>query len=351
MGRILATSVAPLTWATTYYVASEFMPPDSVMFTSLMRALPAGIIALLIARTLPTGSWWWKSFVLGALNIGVYFPLLFTAAERLPGGVAATLGACQPLIVVLLTVAVLSERLSAWRLTWGVVGIVGVGLVVLGPGAVFDPVGMVAGLIGAACMATGIVLTKKWGRPEGISPVGYAGWQLGAGGIILLVPTLAIEGVPSGIDATAVAGYAWLGLVGGLLAYTLWFAGIRVLPAPATSLLNLLIPLGAAALGVAFAGETLNALQLIGFALALCAMAAGQFPPPGSRAGAASEEGSRPTAEQSAPSGPRTARPAPSGVTAGESATVDARTEHAAPSGARAEHDAQAGRTDRGHSA
>jgi probable blue pigment (indigoidine) exporter len=196
---------------------------------------------------------------------------------------------------------------------------------------VFDPVGMVAGLIGAACMATGIVLTKKWGRPEGISPVGYAGWQLGAGGIILLVPTLAIEGVPGGIDTTAVAGYAWLGLVGGLLAYTLWFAGIRVLPAPATSLLNLLIPLGAAALGVAFAGETLDALQLIGFALALCAMAAGQFPPPRSRAGAASDPWSHPAAGQSAP--------------------PDATTEDSAPSGATTEHAAQAGRTGRGPSA
>ena len=37
--------------------------------------------------------------VLGGLNIGVFQALLFVAAYRLPGGVAATTGAIQPLLV------------------------------------------------------------------------------------------------------------------------------------------------------------------------------------------------------------------------------------------------------------
>ena len=28
-------------------------------------------------RTLPKGIWWWRSLVLGALNIGIFFALLF----------------------------------------------------------------------------------------------------------------------------------------------------------------------------------------------------------------------------------------------------------------------------------
>ncbi|MFD5807127.1 EamA family transporter [Rhodococcus aetherivorans] len=274
-----ATAVAPVVWGTTYLVTTELLPPDHPLFAALMRALPAGALGLLLSRTLPRGAWWWKAAVLGALNIGLFFPLLFLAAERLPGGVAATLGATQPILVAVLAVIVLSERLSLWRLGWGVVGVVGVGLVVLGPGAMFDPAGIIAGLAGAAAMGIGVVLTKRWGRPEEVSAIGFAGWQLTAGGLVLLAPTLLFEGIPSRIGAPAVAGYLWLGIVGGLLAYSLWFNGLRTLPVTATALLGLLSPLVAAVLGVVVAGETLSALQRVGFAFALAALGAGQVIP------------------------------------------------------------------------
>lgn len=283
-GLTLATALAPAVWGTTYIVSTELLPADHPFFAALMRSLPAGLLGIVLARALPTGHWWWKAGLLGSLNIGLFFPLLFIAAERLPGGVAATLNAGQPLIVAVLVVVLLSERLSWWRLGWGFVGVFGVGLVILGPGAAFDPVGLLAGLASAVSMGTGVVLTKKWGRPEGVSAMGFAGWQLTAGGLVLLGPTLLLEGAPAGIDTGAIAGYLWLGLVGGLLAYTLWFRGLRTLPATATALLGLLSPLVAAVIGVGVAGETLTTVQLSGFALALAAMAGGQLPSPkGSR--------------------------------------------------------------------
>nr|WP_245325043.1 EamA family transporter [Microbacterium amylolyticum] len=133
----------------------------------------------------------------------------------------------------MLVVIVLSERLSTWRLGWGVAGVGGVAMVVLGPGAALDSVGVVAGIAGAASMGVGVVLTKRWGRPPGVSAVGFASWQLAAGGTLLIVPALLIDGVPAEISLPAVAGYVWLGLVGGLLAYTLWFRGIGRLPVTA----------------------------------------------------------------------------------------------------------------------
>lgn len=274
-----ATAFAPAVWGTTYIITTAMLPPDHPLFGALMRSLPAGLLGLMIARTLPRGAWWWKSIVLGTLNIGLFFPLLFIAAERLPGGVAATLGATQPILVAVLAVLVLAERLSLWRLAWGLVGVVGVSMVVLGPGAAFDPVGVAAGIGGAAAMGTGVILTKRWGRPPGVSAVGYVGWQLTAGGLVLLFPTLLIEGIPSSVNAIGVAGYLWLGVIGGLIAYTLWFRGLGALPVTATALLGLLSPLVAAILGVAFAGESLNIIQLAGFALALAALACGQINP------------------------------------------------------------------------
>ncbi|WP_233488582.1 EamA family transporter [Blastococcus sp. TF02-9] len=271
----MLTAVTPAVWGTTYIVTTELLPAGHPMFAALVRALPAGLLALAISSTLPHGDWWWKAAVLGTLNIGAFFPLLFVTAERLPGGAAATLGAIQPIIVAFLAVVVLGERLSGWRVGWGVVGVLGVALVVLGPDAALDPIGVLAGLAGAASVGLGITLTKRWGRPDGVGALTFAGWQLTAGGLALL-PSLLLEGVPGQVDAPAIGGYLWLGLVGGLLAYTLWFAGIRRLPVTATALLVLLSPLVAAALGLCLLGEKLTPLQSTGFVLALAALLAGQ---------------------------------------------------------------------------
>ncbi|MCO1654755.1 EamA family transporter [Pseudonocardia humida] len=278
-----ATALAPAVWGTTYLVTTELLPAEHPLFAALLRALPAGIVALALTRALPRGAWWGRTAALGALNVGAFFPLLLLTAERLPGGVAATLGAVQPILVVGLAGAVLHERISAWRLGWGVTGVVGVGLVVLGPSAAFDAVGLAAGLGGAAAMATGTTLAKRWGRPPGVGPMAFAGWQLTAGGLVLLPLALLVEGVPAHVDAPAVAGYLWLGSVGGLIAYTLWFRGIGALPVTATALLGLLSPLVAAALGALVLGETFSAVQLAGFALALAALLAGQLDPGGGR--------------------------------------------------------------------
>lgn len=286
-GRIVAltllTALAPLVWGTTYAVTSEMLPAGHPLFAGALRALPAGLIAITIGMALPRGSWWWKSAALGVLNIGLFFPMLFISAERLPGGVAGTLGSVSPLIVAMVAVPLLGDRLSAWRIGWGIAGVVGVGLVILGPAAQLDTPGIVAGLIGAGSMALGVTLAKRWGRPEGVSSVALVGWQLTAGGLFLVPLTLIIEGAPPAIDATAGVGYLWLGLFGGLLAYIVFFSGVGKLPVTSVAPLSLLSPMMAATVGVALLGESLSPAQLLGLAIALTSVVAGQFTPPARR--------------------------------------------------------------------
>ncbi|MET7443541.1 EamA family transporter, partial [Streptomyces sp. NPDC005568] len=64
---VLLTALAPVSWGSTYAVTTEFLPADRPLFTGLMRALPAGLVLLALARVLPRRAWWWKSAVLGAL--------------------------------------------------------------------------------------------------------------------------------------------------------------------------------------------------------------------------------------------------------------------------------------------
>jgi probable blue pigment (indigoidine) exporter len=273
---LLTTAIAPAVWGTTYLVTTELLPPGRPLLAATLRALPAGLLLVTVTRRLPRGVWW-RALVLGCLNIGAFFALLFVAAYRLPGGVAATLGAVQPLVVLALAAGLLGQPPTRWRLGAGVAGVAGVALMVLTGGARLDVVGLAAGFAATASMATGTVLTKRWGRP--VPLLAFTGWQLLAGGLALLPPTLLVEGAPDSLDLRAMAGYVWLGLVGTTLAYALWFRGIEQLPAQAVTFLGLLSPAVATLAGWVVAGQNLTLTQLTGLALAMIALLAGQRSP------------------------------------------------------------------------
>ncbi|MGH3830548.1 MAG: EamA family transporter [Pseudonocardiaceae bacterium] len=271
------TALAPVTWGTTYLVTTEWLPPDRPLLSGAIRALPAGLVALAIGRRLPHGAWWWRAAVLGTLNIGAFFALLFIAAYRLPGGVAATLNAVQPLIVAGLAFTLLGERPTRWRLGWGIAATIGVAVMVLRGQLAFDLPGILAGIAGTAAMAAGIVLTKRWGRPVGA--LAFTGWQLTAGGLLLAPLALLVEGPPPVLSLSAIGGYAWLAIIGTLLAYALWFNGLGRLPVVALSFLSLLSPVVATVLGWLVLRQSLTLAQGLGFGLALLSIAAAQLDP------------------------------------------------------------------------
>src|SRR3982751_4883864 len=84
--RALAlTAFAPTAWGTTYLVTERLLPPDRPLLSATLRALPTGLVLLGAPRRLPSREWWWRTVLLGLCNIGMFFPLLFLAAYRLPG--------------------------------------------------------------------------------------------------------------------------------------------------------------------------------------------------------------------------------------------------------------------------
>ncbi|MFF5309551.1 EamA family transporter [Streptomyces massasporeus] len=274
---ITLTALAPVSWGTTYAVTTEFLPPDRPLFTALVRALPAGLLLLALARVLPRGAWWWKAAVLGALNIGAFFPLLFLSAYRLPGGLAAVVGSAGPLFVAGLSALLLGQRPSARTLATGAVAAFGVSLVVLRAAGALDTLGLLAAVASTASMSTGTVLTQRWGRPEGVGPLALTGWQLTAGGLLIAPLAFLIEGAPPALDGRAVGGYLYLAVANTAVAYWLWFRGIGRMTATQVTFLGPLSPLTAAVVGWAALGQALTPVQLVGMGLAFGATVAGQF--------------------------------------------------------------------------
>ncbi|WP_079008227.1 EamA family transporter [Streptomyces sp. XY431] len=272
---VLLTALAPAIWGSTYLVTTELLPPGRPLLAGVLRALPAGLLLIALTRRLPSGSWWWRSLILGALNIGAFFALLFVAAYRLPGGVAATVGAVQPLIAAGLSAALLGDRLSLRTLLSGIAGVAGVSLLVLRAGAQLDALGIVAALGGAVVMATGVVLSKRWTSPAPL--LATTGWQLTAGGLLLLPVAFLVEGPPpSHLTGANLLGYGYLSLIGAAVAYALWFRGIRALPPTSVTFLGLLSPVVATALGWLVLGQDLSPVQALGALIVLGSLVAAQ---------------------------------------------------------------------------
>ena len=269
---LFITALAPMVWGSTYLVTTEFLPADRPLLAATVRALPAGIVLMLVTRTWPRGSWWFKAAALGALNIGLFFFLLFFTAYQLPGGVAALVGSVQPLFVLFLGVLLLGEKIRAAHIVACAVGAAGVGLLVLRSDATLTVIGVIAGMAGALSMAAGIVLTKRWGRPEGVGLLGFTGMQLAMGGVMLLPVTLVVEGLPGEVSGANLAGFAYLSVIGALAAYAVWFRGIQRLPTMVVSFLGFLSPLVATVLGFVFLGESLSGWQLVGAVLVLASV-------------------------------------------------------------------------------
>lgn len=273
--NLLITAIAPLIWGSTYIVTTATLANFSPMVVAMLRALPAGLLLLLLTRQLPTGRWWLYTFILGALNITLFLSLLFVATYRLPGGVAGTVLSSQPLIIIMLSAVLLSSRIRPLAIFAALIGMGGVSLLVLTADTTLDPIGIVAGLAGATSMALGMILTQKWQAP--VSALTLSAWQLTAGGLLLL-PLIWLFDQPVPVPSSLnLLGLAWLSLIGAAFSYSLWFRGLQFLNANVISSLSLLSPFTAVLLGWWFLDQSLTTLQIIGIILVLVSIWFSQY--------------------------------------------------------------------------
>lgn len=261
------TALAPIVWGSTYLVTTEMLPSGLPLTLAVLRALPAGLLLILLLRQLPSGIWWLRVAILGVLNFSLFWWLLFIAAYRLPGGVAATVGAVQPLIVLFLSRWLLNNRLSSVSVIASLSGIVGVAILLLTPTAALDWVGVMAGLAGAFSMAAGTVLSRRWQPP--VSALAFTSWQLTAGGLILLPFAFIFEPALPTLTSVNIIGLSYLTLIGGALTYALWFRGLALLGPSSVASLGFLSPVSAVVLGWFYLNQQLSTLQFIGMVVIL----------------------------------------------------------------------------------
>ena len=177
---MLIALLAPLLWGSTYAVVSLYLTDYSPYWVAVWRALPAGLLLLLLHPHMPPLPWG-KQFLLAFCNIAAFFALLFLAAFRLPGAVAGTLGATLPLVLMLLAWLQDGTRPSLKWLLLGLMGLAGV-LLLLNPSANLDPVGvacaMLATVLDRPIQPLDAPLAGK--RSAGADRLAIAAWGLDA---------------------------------------------------------------------------------------------------------------------------------------------------------------------------
>lgn len=271
---VLVTAIAPIAWGSTYFVTREYLPADAPLWGAVLRALPAGLVLLAIRPRMPHGPWWWRSLVLGTLNVGVFFALIYLVAQLLPTSLASTVMAISPVVMMLLAWLLADERLRAVPLVGAGVGLAGVVLLLATDATAVDPFGIAASVAAMLLSSFGYVLAKRWRDDTEVLAV--TAWQLVAGGLMLVPAALLVEGAPPALGGVEIAGFAFVGLVATALAFVAWFSGLAHLPAGTVGLIGLLNPVTGVLLGTMFAGEVLGTWQLVGLGFVLVGILLGQ---------------------------------------------------------------------------
>ncbi len=259
---ILLTAIAPTLWGTTYIITTELLPADRPFIAAFLRLLPAGIILVLISRHLPKRDEWLRIIILAILNFAIFHVLLFVAAYRLPGGLAAVVGAIQPLMMMFLIWFVDNRKPAHLALGASIVGVFGMAALLLSPNSTWDLIGILAATAGAMLMTSGVFLARRWRTDMPL--LAFTGWQLLIAGVMLAPLAWLIDPPLLTLTTKNMLGYGYLSLFGTTLAYVLWFNGIAKLSPVAVSSLGLLSPIAAVIIGWGLLGQSITGFALLG---------------------------------------------------------------------------------------
>ena len=218
-----------------------------------------------------------RQMLLGALVPGLAFLFGDLGLSRTSASSGSLLLAAEPLLSVLLALAVLRERLSGRAAVALVVGLVGGALVAFepgGPSGTDTTLGNVLVLLAVVAAAVFLIATRRFNEDgDGLNA---SAWQT-TGGALSVVPFVAASWSTGGtrLDTVGVAG--WLACIAvvvcGALGSVMFNRGIARVPAARAGQLGNLTPVVGTLTAVVFVGDRPSLPQLVGGAAILAGLA------------------------------------------------------------------------------
>ena len=220
---------------------------------------------------LPRDKALWRDFAaMALLNNLIPFGLIFWAQTEIDAGLAAIVNATTPLwTLVFAHFMTADERLTGARAAGVAIGVAGV-VVLVGPSALAGVGGALVPQLAVVAATVSYALALVHGRRlRAVDPAVFATCQFACATPAALALSVIVDRswtlpVPSPLVIGVVLAFALLSTAVG---YLLYFGLIRRSGAGNASLVTMLVPPSAMALGAVFLGERPEPLALAGFAL------------------------------------------------------------------------------------
>ena len=283
---LLAVSGGALLWGTTG-VAVRIISDRSGLAAVPIGCYRLAIAALALTAVFRTSSLrrvresWrrhrWSLVFCGA-GLGVYQALYFVGVQEVGVSVSTLVSlAVAPVALTVAGVASGRTRLSVSSVSTLVCAIGGLALVSLSSGtsasgsAPHPVIGIVASLGSGLGYAATTVVNRRLAADG--DPLLLTGATSAIGAAVLL-PVALGYGMTFPLDGITVWWLVYIGIASTVIAYGLFYAGLRSTSSEVAGVLTLLEPLTAALLAAIFLGESLSGAGLVGAALMLVAIGA-----------------------------------------------------------------------------
>ena len=226
--NILFAMIPAFLWGTTYAATQYALPEWPPLLLGALRALPAGLLLLLLKPSFPKREDWKNLCVLGSINIAVFFAFIFIMALTLPSAISGVGMLSVPTFAMLYHWLVNKQKPSLIQLLCGLL-LISLAWILFDPGAMtLNLFGLLAMLGAIMSLVIGSCLTKSLASK--IHWWTVLTWQLIIGGSILgvcaglhaIVNKQLYIDVFKNISLLNISGVLWLIIFTTSIAYGLY---------------------------------------------------------------------------------------------------------------------------------
>lgn len=296
---VAAYVVVALIWGSTWgaiKVGVNDVPPFVfAFFRAVAVASVLTILALALRQPLPRGRLTLAvATVVGLINIGLTWAIIFWSEQFVPSGFVAVFGSAAPVWTALLAhFMVKGDRLSVLKISGLVLGLAGTVTLIGAPDMADGTAGLIAtGLLALMPITWAIAAILQSRFLTAVAPIPTV--AIGTWASALLLAPLALIQLPEGEHWTlaSVLAFVWLTIFGTCFAMVVSLWLYRKLRPTTITLIQVIVPAEAILIGTLWLGEPVSIRMLAGAALvvaavSLNAIAGGGTPPAEDRLAAA----------------------------------------------------------------
>ncbi len=254
------------------YLLRSIDPVELLLLRLMLGSMIFGAVLLASSRTLPrfTRGEWAQLLLIGTLGISINISAVAFGTRMIPAGVASLIVTSNPVFTALLSRLVLAEPLTRQKIFGILVAFAGFLIVLFwgGPDATFDlhnMLGVLITLFGPSAWALYTILSKPYLKR--CPPTQFAGIVTIIGALPAM-PLLLYDHKIFG-DVTRFGPSQWLAtlVTTGLalvLAYTLWYRGLRVLQPTQVAIYIYMVPVFGVFGSWLLLGERITIFLLVG---------------------------------------------------------------------------------------